>query len=69
MVLVSYLEKLLVEKFLLIGLSDEFRRVLVMTELATKLRKLGTLGTSAIEVRVSQSTTCCLPDNASVLVS
>ena len=70
LVFVSYLEKLLVEKFLLMGLSDEFRRDdLVITELATKLRKLGTLGTSAIEVRVSQRTTCCLPDNASVLVS
>ena len=70
LVFVSYLEKLLVEKFLLMGLSDEFRRDdLVITELATKLRKLGTLGTSAIEVLVSQRTTCCLPDNASVLVS
>ena len=69
LVFVSYFEKLLVEKFLLMGLSDEFRRDLVITELATKLRKLGTLGTSAIEVRVSQRTTCCLPDNASVFVS
>ena len=67
--LVSYFEKLLVEKFRWIGFSVEFLRDFVITELATKLRKLGTLGTSAIDVRVNHNTTCCRPDNASVLVN
>ena len=66
----SYFKKLLVEKFLWIGFwfSIEFLLDLDITVLATRLRRLGTLGTSAIEVRVNQRTTCCLPDKASVLV-
>ena len=68
--------KLLVEKFLWIGFSDEEvdlwdRLALIwppVTASVTRFLRLGTLGISDIDVRVSQRRTCWLPDNASVLV-